>query len=605
MPGTSVRMDALVLENSLSPAYAEGRHGVVPCLDHLGVPYAVADLAHSPLTSAVADYPLVIVAHRRIDPGGVRLGPEGRRRLLAAVAAGTGLVSFDPTLPASGEMGATRPARGATIAEQLRFASQRHYITARHEPEEELRLVEPLSIPPLAVPTGGVLVAGGGLPLVAAAHLGRGRVVQWATACWLHTCVLGPLAGLDDVLWRGLAWAARKPFALRGLGPLVAMRVDDVAGCGSLWQQSPLYWVRAANRFGLKPWLGLFIYNLSPEAVGELRELILRGQATAFPHAFGLRSRPDMPDVHYQGQIVPEGGSIDEGQFARRHGRRPWPSDLDEFIYFDHFRSRPWPDEEAAQRLAAVDEWYAAHAPLPISRYVVPHWYEMGRNTVAHVYDLWGARYCGTPLDLGFAYSPRHAWLKAGPFRRYENPGTGAIHSGRRGQRPVYYADWLNSCDRQFFNCLTEIRDDAGYDWKPDNDVSATVGRGVRQLRRALDSMALAVLVAHETDHIYDIDPKTWATEIEQVARGIVGYDPIYVTLDEAVRYVRATRTSRLESACFDGTAGTVSATFTGHADVTTHFYLFTEESGEIEQTLVEVPAFEGQVVVATRVRGR
>jgi len=89
------------------------------------------------------------------------------------------------------------------------------------------------------------------------------------------------------VLWRSLVWAARKPFALRGLPPLVTMRVDEVAGQGVLWQQSPLYWVHLANRHGFKPWLGLFIYNLTEPAVNELRDLIQRDQATAFPHAFG------------------------------------------------------------------------------------------------------------------------------------------------------------------------------------------------------------------------------------------------------------------------------------------------------------------------------
>jgi hypothetical protein len=398
----------------------------------------------------------------------------------------------------------------------------------------------------------------------------------------MHSGVLGPLAGLDDVLWRSLAWAARKPFALRGLAPLVTMRVDDVAGRGGLWQQSPLYWVHVANRHGFKPWLGLFIYNLTEPAVNELRDLVERGQAAAFPHAFGRPPRSAESDFYYYERAL------------------PWrAADYDEFIYFDHHRRRPWSDVEAARGLAAVDEWYAAHAPLPMSRYAIAHWSEMGSNVMAHVRDQWSAEFIAQFNDVNLPFLSRISWLKAGPFRRYEKPGTGfPLDPARRGQRPVYYADFVNLGGRQFFNCVTEIRDDAGYEWRPDNDVAATVGRGVRQLRRALDSMALAVLFTHETDYLYKIRPEAWAEEIAQVAAGITQYNPIYVTPDEGVRYVRATRTSHLKACHYDVATGQVAAALTGYADVPTHFYLFTGRGDEITTALVEVPVFDGETVV-------
>jgi hypothetical protein len=121
--------------------------------------------------------------------------------------------------------------------------------------------------------------------------------------------------------------------------------------------------------------------------------------------------------------------------------------------------------------------------------------------------------------------------------------------------------------------------------------------------------MALPVLFTHETDHIYKIRPEIWAQEIALVVEGIREYNPIYVTLDEGIRYVRATRTSRLASCHYDAATGEVSATFTGHADVPTHFYLFTDPLipdhplPDHPFTLVEVPAFDGQTVVRYRSR--
>ena len=335
------------------------------------------------------------------------------------------------------------------------------------------------------------------------------------------------------------------------------------------------------------------VRDLTELAVNELRELIQRGQATASPHALGLRSRPGMAEVYYWGESAPQSAQINEDEFVRFHGRRPCPADLDDFIYYDHLNGRPWPDAEAARRLSAVDEWYAAHAPLPMSSILVPHWSEIGRNAVAHVHGRWGARYGIIHMDAGRPYRLSTPWLKLGPFRRYEAPGTAAINPARRGQRPFFIADFLNLAGYRFFDCITEIRSDAGYEWMPDNDVPATVGRGVRQLRRAFDSMALPVLFTHETDHIYRISPDNWSAAIAQVARGIADYGPIYVTLDEGMRYVRATRTSRLESCVHHSTRRELTAVLSGQADVPTHLWLFTENQGEIEQRLLDVPPFD------------
>ncbi len=592
----NAQMNTLVLLDSSHRRSSEGTQFVLPYLDHFGVAYTALDLAHAPLPADLTPYALVIAAH-----AGLRLDGAGRQDLLRAAGRGTGLVSFDPALPSAADLGAQLPARPAW-ADAVEFAPTPHYITARHEPGSALPLAGRLRVPPMPALPQGILLGAAGRPLLTATSLRNGRLVQWATAGWMHSSVLGPLGGLDDVLWRGLVWAARKPFALRGLAPLVTMRVDDVLGSGTRWGRTPFYWVQEAARHGLKPWLGLFIDNLTDPAVAELRDLILRGQACVFPHAFSVLGRPELADVSYRGQPAAPLFERRSAAFARRHRRPPDPSELDEFIYFDHHGRRPWPQGELARRLAVVDEWFAARAPFPMSHYAVPHWYEAAPEALAYVHDCWGAEFAGTTLPPGARYSTRSDWLMAGPFRLHERPGAGIITRARRGQRPVYYADWLQVAGRRFFNCLTEIRDDAGYDWKPDNDVAATIGRGVRQLRRALDSMALAVLVAHETDHIYLVEPQAWAAEVAGVARGIAGYHPILMGMDEALRYVRATRTSRLESARFDAATRQVSAIFTGCADVATHFYLFTEAGDDIAQRLVDVPAFEGQATVQARV---
>jgi len=183
---------------------------------------------------------------------------------------------------------------------------------------------------------------------------------------------------------------------------------------------------------------------------------------------------------------------------------------------------------------------------------------------------------------------PYHAatpWLVGKPFRCREKPQSSWI------TRPVYYADFLKVADRQFFNCLTEIRDDAGYEWAPDNDVQATVGRGVRQLKRALYSMALPVLFTHETDYIYRIQPENWRAELQAISEEMRPFHPKFLTLDEACEQVRAVYTSYIASAQLV-TKKKLLLQMEGAADVPTTCTIFTENENGIHQHLIPIPVF-------------
>jgi len=214
--------------------------------------------------------------------------------------------------------------------------------------------------------------------------------------------------------------------------------------------------------------------------------------------------------------------------------------------------------------------------------------------------DRWGcefiASYHGADAPLEGAN-----WLVAGPFRQHEAPGSALFNKADRGASALYYADFMNFADRQFFLCCTEVRDETGYEWAPDGDMENSAARGLRQLQRALDSFALPVLFTHETDYIYKISPEAWDAQLARIASGLSGYHPIYVTLDEGIRYVRATKTSQLASANYDPASREVAVHFSGRTDVLTHFHLFTSEQ-EITSQLVEVSRFEDGCVVKCEV---
>jgi len=584
-------MDVLVILNSESAEYRKGNEYLLPWLNHFGIPYHVYDVKGHNILPDLSDHSLLILAHPGILQAGNAADSILITGIMAAVDSGTGLVSFDPGC------GCTISSTGTEAAEVIKmayFPHPDHYITLNHSPHDTIRFFSEMPVKRYQIPNALVLAGSGDIPLLAAKEQGKGKVVCWTSMDWMHSNVLGPLGGLDDCLWRSMVWAARKPFVMQGLPPIIAMRIDDVAGRGGLWNRSPLYWISVANKYSFKPWLGLFIYNLSPDAVSELRNYLLSGNATASPHAFGRPPRQKTGQESYMA-VNP----LDTVPFYYNPGSMPLRADsYDEFIFFNHQRSVAWSDSEALNGLETVNQWYQSNAPLPMSEYLVPHWYEMGANTVKYASEKWGMEYSCFTKYGDSPYTDSVMWLRSGPFRLFEEPQTCTGWTRPGGQRPVYYADFMEFGGASFFNCVTEIRDDAGYEWAPDNDVEATAGRGIRQLKRAINGMALAVLFTHETDYIYRITPENWEQELKLINQAMEPYYPEYLTMDDALKIVRASSTSDIVSANADPAKKVATIYLGGHTDVSTTCYLFTGSNGNITAQLVTVPAFDKKKIL-------
>ena len=421
------RTDGLVLVNSASVDYDGFQHYIQPYLDNFGVPYTVLDIATESIGSDVANYAVIIVGHRQLDPDGLYLDTTEEDYISAAVSAGTGLVNFDNNLsdgstpyyqyvddifgfsymsPPTGS-GITFISDGSTsirincweddhqdpvltttenttdLVENdgqwteflytpsrdypsilagadeedhglpvLRFYASgipngdyeilanlytsssgrdmryyygfnpgepkahyvdtvggaggsdqheeyslgtisitdgtiniyvqdadllagtyaffgwawirlvevgappddMHYITDRHEAGEFIGTGS-MTLAGITLPEDVTSIAtSSSQPFLAVTTSGGGRAVQWGTYDWMSNAVKGPVYGLDDLVWRSIVWAARKPFVMQCMPPFVTMRVDDESG--------PFDWIHVANDFGFKPWTGLFFHNI-------------------------------------------------------------------------------------------------------------------------------------------------------------------------------------------------------------------------------------------------------------------------------------------------------------------------------------------------------
>ena len=569
LQAASVGADAVVLVNSSSARYLDFQHYIQPYLDNFGVPYTVLDIATNGVGANLGRYALIVIGHSQLDTNGVALGSTGQESISLAVSNGTGLVSFDGALAAAGGgarysfvqnifgFGYGAATAGASVTlPATEPQSQMHYITARHPAGDSIALRSSMTLPGVSVPSNVTTVAlSGAQPLLAVAKYGQGCAAQWTSYDWVSTAVLGPIDGLDDLVWRSLVWAARKPFVMRVLPNFLTLRSDDTSG--------PFGWVHIANELGFKPWLGLFLSNVAEADTADLRSLVTNGNATVSIHSLDCCST---------------------------------------FFYFDHSSAAPWPDNVMSNHFYTATQWHTSHG-IPISKVVIAHYSEIGPNAYAGL-KAWGVQFVGICFPPGNAWLADPPWLIAGPYRLYETP-----RSGTSDLYPMYYADFYSvpghpEFDGQFFSCFTEIRDAAACgEWCPSNsDVPGSIDRGTRQVKRAFDSLVMGALYTHEwylipipqSSNQTPITADNWRAMLQGITNNLAAYHPIYVTYDYACQYLRATRTSRLTGSDYDPVSGRVTATLSGSTDLDLQVSVFVGQDNSISSTAATVPAFSG-----------
>jgi hypothetical protein len=559
---------ALVIVNSASvPYYAEYMTYIKPYLKWFGVPFDTCDINSMTLPD-FNNYALIIFGHRNVYPSGGYPITE----LETAINSGIGLYSFDPHLF---DFESTFNTLGVTphpqvISTQINLTTN-HFITKDHENDQfnetnsVINLITNEPQPTITISeTYFNLVEGQELATmssdgntaillqVADYGSGHGRIVKWGSYDWAFDEKLGPVMGMDDIVWRGIVWAAKKPFVMQGLPPMMTMRMDDVKGAwGGSSIAENLEWLKISNEFGFIPWCGTFISNLTQATIDTLRDLINNGRATASPHSINA----------------------------------------DNFIYSNWDNSAL----DIAQNVRDASNFYLNNG-LTMSKFLVPHWYLISSDALTEIRNM-GIEYIGTdlPLDLTINTYPGN-WLNCGPYRinRYGYAGY---------SQAFFYAGNVNWGGNNFFISLSEMRDIktdfgiGGGEWIPTSFVITTSNQAVRHLRRALSSMVLPTLFTHE----YQLDviqPAGWRLTLDRITSAISSYNPEYKSMDDAVKYVRAKENINLTNVRVDN--GLVSISCSGENDMETKCYLFNESNSVISYRLITLPRVNSSTVPVT-----
>jgi hypothetical protein len=587
-----------VLVNPTSTAgFGEYRHYPERYLEHLQIPYETINVAITGPASTLGSRQLIVAGHR-----GLNLSPAWRTAIVNAVQGGTGFVNLDwdgnigyqshiqAIFGATGSVTGPSGSEIAVPAAVVADGTAPHFIAGLQArflgmPAGQ-DLIYPLHDLTLTIdPTvlldgqGTVIARVGPSPLILARdHQGSaGRAVHLGSYAYLKADRLGFLMGLDDLFWRSLVWAARKPFVLRGYPRLFAVQLDDtiedwVSRARDMYDPGLTGPLNGDGTGG--PW-AVTAYVLTDRLPSgsplraQMNADVAAGRLQVSPHAFAGDNGPDM---YYK---VPQ---------------TPPPTDAD---WWGHLNG-----------IQAWIEGAGGDDRVPsISKSMVPHWWVMGDNTG---YDLWhalGFRYITLRQLPGFqevdACCPDPAArIRARPFRLYELPPIGSVDD----DYPLFYADRVTVNSRAglppqtftlFATSVNQVNQPGGvhradFAWPgssgnvPAWDVAKSLNQLQRWTWRLWSSQAPVNFYTHDANNLVRSTPFDRRAVIQQGTAWLSQQGAFHVYMEELGAYVHARTGSRLERGSVTDTA--LSLTFSGDArdadgqPVTTGFYVFLDD---------------------------
>jgi hypothetical protein len=581
-------------------------------LEHLQIPYEIINVASASPPSNLAQRHLIIAGHK-----GLNLSTAWRNAIVGAVNGGSGFINLDWDSQIGtrshiqsifGATGSTvgGPATSIVVPESVvPGGSDPHYIAGlqrrflntppgdleypfHYDSNGELQSIAPT----LLINNSGTVIARAGTdPLIIAISYGSGRAVYFGTLEYLKADRFGFLQGIDDLFWRSLVWAAKKPFMLRGYPRLWSVQMDDTQeGWASrvrdLYEPSITGNVKPDGRGG--PWkVTGYVYTIQSLPPGSAD----RASAIADINADRLHVSPHATSTIPDGDIY-WNGSI--GQLT---------------------------DQQWLNILSNLSSWRqgqgSADSIPQFSASMVPHFWNLSNNTG---YDMWhtlGFRYVTSlqkpgyqirtsdPVDIN-AFQERPT---ARPFWLYEKPPKGS----RDESEPLFFADDLQVGSRAglpaqtMFLFATQVqpsgagRPDLTF---PSTDNSWTIAESLDQFKRHTwrfwSSMAPIQIFTHDASN-YRVSTVTERRAlISQLSSWLNNEGVIHVFMEDMGDYIYARTKSTLTSALLS--SGNIILNFSGNsanpdgALVGTLLRLFL---GDDEGTARAIPGFIGGTSVA------
>lgn len=539
----------VVMDSSRQDRFHRARRSILAGLNHYGLPYRVLDLAKAREPSqAFSGHQAILLAQEEI---GDSISGALARQINRTVASGVGFISFDhridrypdalKALALATPDGATHETDGIVVP----VADQ--FIVERRRTERLHRLHRPVDLV-CVVNTGTariLLETEEQMPAALTGTSGNSRLVQFLVSprLWDQDC-LGHGGGLDDVFWRSIVWAARKPFMMKAMPAYVGLKVSGVSGAADGFE-----WLRTAVGHGWTPWLGLHTDKIHPTEWRVLSNLAQSGKILCSPET-----------------LTDQDG-----------------------LFFDHLAGYPYP-EEALQAGLDRMEAQVTEFSVPLSQSFDPYQGEYGRNTLARLNER-GICYSLTPFFPDEARKDPHLNWEPAPFG---NPGFILDYLPGHSGLFVTVASPL-PCDR------TDEAENRHYRLvstsnetflEPTLRASRTINivdTIVRSVRSGLDARFFGMITLEEAD-IVDLTVEEWETVLAHISQAVREYNGIKIPHDGIGAYARSKVETSLAHAGFDPTERKLRIVLEGTASVPMQLQLFNDEGHE---HTVTVDAFE------------
>ena len=546
-------------------------------LEHLQVPYEIINVASSPPPSDLAERHLIIAAHK-----GLNLSSAWRSAIAGAVNGGSGFINldWDSQIGAQSHIQSIFGASGSTVGNPataiiipqnvIAGGATPHYIAGLQRRfldsppgniqyefhDDDDGVLQSIRSTVLNGAIGTVVARAGSDPLILATSFGNGRAVHFGTLEYLKADRFGFLQGVDDLFWRSLVWAAKKPFVIRGYPTYWAVQMDDQGpGWGGrirdMYDSSITGTIQSDGTGG--PWkvTGYVITDHLPagdperaSVINDINDDLLH----ISPHTFGHVSAGNL---YWNGTL----GSLSDQQWLNHvNGVLDWKEGLGGSDRIPRF-----------------------------SRSLVAHWWDVTNNSG---YDLWntlGFRYVTSIQKPGFQLGE---WpngenrLNARPFWLYEKPPR--LRSDEH--ESLFFADDYTIGSRSglpsrtFFFFTSQVHDDpqsprfdiiwptsgneaqVGYE----KTVNQTVDQLKRYTWRLWSSLAPVQIFTHDLSNYALSSTSDRRAVIQQVSSWLNTSSMKHVFMEELGDYIFARTKSKLTSALLSG--GEILCSFTGSA---------------------------------------
>jgi len=550
-------------------------------LSFFGMPYEVFDLAQHDLPfEPLTNHSAIVITQEHL---GKSLSEEETESIVNSVGEGTGLVCFDgdihrykdPLKDALGLKTTEEPTHMPHLdTEIVRIWDNNHYITATKD-LDFIRFNKPVEVGNIVNVENGhrllmILANNSGRPALITETYGRGKVVLCALSpkVWLKE-YFGHGGGLDDVFWRSIVWAARKPFVMLAMPPFVTIRIDDCSGANNF------EWIKILNRHGFIPHVSLFTENISEKGAKIINNFYKADLAEFSVHALTWNNqvywKPKSPRNHN------EGSEYSEDELRRFFER------LDQLM----------------------NRW-----KIRWSKVLTAHFGEVGENVIPFLKER-DITYLAIPYAFSVPYGASALQLPETKLRGLKPfGGQGGVIDHHPGDPDLFIVSpSYSNVPKSILQALVskgaitsqgQIYDFLWETARTKVDVELAAWYAAFGIKLCLGNLSFAVLVTHE-QNISVLNNEEWDSLLSRIDELTSRYEKIYASWSHIAEYAKNLHNSSLRWANCNVGAGEVQCRLEGGSSAPLYLYVFKDRGDQIGSGFKEVPPYEGEIAFSFR----